>query len=121
MVKRTYPQNNEIVQAIVELKKAFLDSKVKLWKRLYKEASRPTRSRRRINIVRLDKHTKDNDIVVVPGKLLGIGIMTKKITVAPLQISEKARQKLEKANCKIITITELIKNNPKATNIKIIG
>jgi len=121
MVKRTGPQNNDIVDAISELKKAFLDSKVKLWKRLYKEISRSTRNRRVVNIIRLDKHTKDNDVVVVPGKLLGVGTMTKKITVAPLLISEKAEQKLKDAGCKVISFKDLIKNNPKGTNVKIIG
>jgi Ribosomal protein L18E len=43
----------------------------------------------------LNKYTNDGDIVIVPGKLLGYGMVNKKITVAAWRYSLNAKEKLE--------------------------
>ncbi len=64
-----------------------------------------------------DKDTQ----VVVPGKLLGSGALDKALTVAAFDFSQSARDQIEKAKGKAITITELLKANPTGKGIRIIG
>lgn len=58
---------------------------------------------------------------MIPGKVLSSGSLTKKITVAAWAFSEKAKEKIQKAGGECISIEELIKRNPKGSNIRIIG
>ena len=74
-----------------------------------------------VNLDKIDKESKDGDLVIVPGKILGNGEMTKKIRVAALNFSESAKEKLGKHKSEMITILEEIKRNPKAQGIKIIS
>jgi large subunit ribosomal protein L18e len=56
----------------------------------------------------------------VPGKVLGEGDLTKKVTVVAFSFSDEARTKIAKSG-KAMTITELLKSNPKAQKVKILG
>ena len=113
-------KNEELSSLIVELKKAAIDNDVKLWKRIAEDLEKPTRSRRVVNIYKLSKYTNDKDLVIVPGKVLGTGELTHKLEVAAYTFSDGAVAKIN-SNGKAMTIRELLKSNPKAKNIKIIG
>jgi large subunit ribosomal protein L18e len=69
----------------------------------------------------LNRYTKEGETVVVPGKVLGAGKMDHPIYVAAFAFSERARLKILKAKGKCLSILELVKRNPKGTNVKIIG
>lgn len=120
MVKRTGPQSLELQKLIEELKILGNKNKINLWKRVVKELEKSRRTRRKVNIYRINKYTRDNEIALVPGKVLSMGDLTKKITVAAYQFSETAREKINHTG-KAISIKELIKENPKGKRIRIIG
>ena len=102
------------------LKKTAIENDVAIWKRVASDLEAPTRRRRVINVYKLDKFTKDNEIVVVPGKVLGTGELNKKITVAAYTFSEQALQKIN-AKGKALSIKELVEKNPKGSKIRIMG
>jgi len=58
---------------------------------------------------------------VVPGKVIGTGKIDHPITVAAFSFSEKAKEKIKVARGKAISLLQLIKKNPKGSNVKIIG
>jgi len=120
MVKRTGPTNPNLKELIHSLKKLSLEKKVKIWKRIALDLEKPTRQRRQVNIYNINKSTKDNEIAIIPGKVLSDGELTKKITVAALNFSEKAKEKINKAG-KAISIQDLMKENPQGKNTRIIG
>ena len=72
------------------------------------------------NIYKINKTTRDGETAIVPGKVLSEGELTKKITVAAWQFSEKAKEKINKVG-KAVSIKELIKKNPKGSKVRIIG
>lgn len=74
-----------------------------------------------VNISRLNRYTKENDQVVVPGKVLGAGLIDHPVTVAAFAFSNEAREKISRAKGKCISIPDLIKINPSGTNVKILG
>jgi len=61
----------------------------------------PRRKRVTVNIEKINKETKENDIVAVPGKILGKGNMEHEITIAALSFSSEALKKLKEAKCKV--------------------
>ena len=120
MVKRTGTTNMILNDLIRELKKLSTKEKVNIWKRIAKDLEKPTRQRRKANIFKIDKYTRKDETVIVPGKILSEGELTNKITVAAWEFSDKAREKINKVG-KAISIKELMKSNPKGKKVRIIG
>ena len=57
--------------------------------------------------------------MVIPGKVLSQGEITKKKIIA-LNFSKKAKEKIEKAGGKALSILEEIKLNPEMKGLKIL-
>ena len=120
-MKRTGPINPVTRKIVRELEKSSVKYKAKIWKRVADDIKRPRRIRRAVNIGRLERYCKEGETVVVPGKLLGGGRLTKKLVVASLEASESAKKKVEMAGGKWMSLGELIKKNPEGRNIRLVG
>ena len=114
------PTNPVLSGLIQELKKKANEHGVKIWKRIAEDLSKSSRSRRIVNLYKLDKNTKEGETIVVPGKVLGVGELNHKITVAAWSFSGNALEKINKVG-KAIPISDLLKENPKGKRIRIIG
>lgn len=119
-MKRTGPTNPYLMDLINELKDLSRKQNVQIWNRIAEDLEKPTRKRRAVNIYRIDKYTKNDETAVVPGKVLSIGNLNKKIKVAAFQFSNQAKEKINLVG-KAITIKELIKENPQGRKVRIIG
>ena len=120
-MKRTGPSNVILLTLVAELKKRSNDQKVNIWKRVANDLEKPTRKRRVVNLSRINRYTKENEIIIVPGKILGAGILEHKLTISAFQFSDGAKEKIEKAGSKIIPLLELSKDNPTGKGVRIIG
>jgi len=120
MSKRTGPSTLELSRLIVELRRLSSKQKINLWKRVAEDLEKPTRQRREVNLYKINKYVKSGETALVPGKVLNLGNLDKKITIAAYKFSQKAREKINKSG-KAISIKELIKENPKGNKIRIIG
>ena len=120
MTVRTGPTSTATKKLIVDLKRLSTKEKVNLWRRLADDLLKSTRQRREANIYKINECTRDGEIAVVPGKVLSEGELNKKITVAAFKFSEKAKQKINKIG-KVISLQQLIKDNPKGKKCRIIG
>lgn len=121
MVKRTGPTNPILLKLVAELKKKSNEQSANIWKRIANDLEKPTRQRRVVNLSSLSRHTKENEIVVVPGKVLGAGDLNHKITISAFQFSDGAKEKLEKVGAKIVPLLELSKSNPSGKGVRIMG
>lgn len=120
MVKRTGPTNPYLKKLIEELRGQSFKNKTPIWKDVAERLNKPRRSKIEINLSRLDGIVDDGDVVVVPGNVLGDGELNKKITVAAWRFSPSAQEKIKKSKSKIMTIDELMKENPKGSGVKIL-
>jgi large subunit ribosomal protein L18e len=97
-----------------------------LWKAngIYRRASRilsrPSRITPTVNLWRIAKFVKPGDIILVPGKVLGDGELSQNCTLVPFAISTAAKQKVLDGGAKLLTITELLEQNPKGTGVRLI-
>ena len=112
------PKRLELIKA---LKESARKEEAGIWGILADELSRTGRNRREVNLWKLSEDTKEGETVVVPGKVLGDGDIDHKIHVAAYKFSENAKKKIEKSGGKSMTINELVKKNPKGSNIRLIG
>ncbi len=119
-MKPTGPDNPVTISLIKSLKKEAIEKKVKIWKAIASELEKPRRRQRVVNINEINKHCKDNETIIVPGKVLALGELDKKITVAAFSFSQEALTKINQKG-KAISIPELMKINPKGSKVRIIG
>lgn len=75
--------------------------------------SSPTRQRVKKNLEELDKESKKDETIIVPGKVLGEGSISKKVKIIALDFSLSAEEKLKKAGCEISTIKQEMGENKK--------
>lgn len=120
MVKRTGPTNEKLREAIVLADKASKKYKSELFKVLSKELNKPARIRRTVNIYKINKVTRDGETAVIPGKVLSVGDLTKKITVAAWEFSDKAKEKINKSG-KAVQLLDIINSNPKGKKYRLVG
>lgn len=119
MVKRSGPTNYQLQTLLEDLAPKTVESR--FWKRVASDLKKPSRQRRVVNVYTIDKVARDGEIILVPGKVLSLGDITKKVTVAALQFSSQARDKITAAQGKVLTIRELFEQNPEGKNVRIVG
>ncbi len=77
---------------------------------LIKLSTKPKRLRPSVNLSKLDRLVKESESIIVPGKVLGSGVMNKKIKIAAIDFSASAVEKLNTAKCEIVGIDEMLAN-----------
>lgn len=120
-MKRTGPTNIHLKNLIARLKKISYTEKAAIWKRIANELEKPTRKRRVVNLSKINRYSREDETVIVPGKVLGAGSLNHKLTIAAYSFSDSAKENITKSNGKALTIQELINQNPKGKKVRIIG
>ncbi|MCK4757753.1 MAG: 50S ribosomal protein L18e [Thermoplasmata archaeon] len=116
--KKTNPNTTSL---ILELKKVSRDNDAAIWRDIARRLEKPSSRWSEVNLSEIDRHAKDKDTIVIPGKLLGSGNITKAVNVAAFRASESAKKKLESAGGKLMKIEELAASNPKGSGVRIMG
>jgi len=119
-LRKANTTNPELTELIRFLKRQSRENKNKIWRKIAEILTKPRRKRIAVNISRLNRYTKRNDMVVVPGKVLGAGEINHPITVAAFAFSKEGENKIKAAKGKCLSFFELVKKNPKGSNIKVI-
>jgi len=118
-MRRTKATNPRLINLIETLKIESYKNDAKIWKDIAKRLSKPARKRAEVNISKINRYTKEDDIVIVPGKVLGSGKLNHKVVVAAFSFSETAKRAIEESGGKYLTIEELLKKNPKGSMVRI--
>jgi large subunit ribosomal protein L18e len=118
--RQTKSTNPNLVSLIRLLEKKSRENDAAVWMDVAKSLSQPKSKRVKINVSKINRHTKENEEVVVPGKVLGSGMMNHPATVAALDFSDEARSKIVGAKGKCLSLPEVIEANPKGANLRII-
>ncbi|HSA98502.1 MAG TPA: 50S ribosomal protein L18e [Candidatus Nitrosotenuis sp.] len=113
--------NQVTIKMVKELKQASIKNDAPIWSKIAEMALKPGVARRVVNLTKIDSVTKDSDIIMVPGKLLGTGSISHKITVCPFSISTSAAKKIQDAGGKIVSHSEMISKFPSGKGVRIIG
>ena len=90
------------------------------WKRIAQHISGSRRKYLEFNLNEIDAKSSEGDTIVISGKVLGGGFLTKKIRICAMSFSESALFKLKNTKSEAVKIIDEIKKNPKAEGVKIL-
>ncbi len=113
--------NQVVIQMVKELKQASVKNDAPIWSKLAKLALKTSSSKRVVNLTKINDITKENDVIVVPGKVLGTGNVLHKVTLSSFSISNSAAKKIIESGGKIISFSEMIEKFPTGKGVNIIG
>ncbi len=115
--RRTDPNKIALIRS---LRGAAAKNKTQIWALLASEMSNANRSRVAVNISRLNRVSSPGDVLLIPGKVLGAGSLNHRLEVVAESFSEAAQKKIKNAGGQCLTIEELVKRNPKGSQVRII-
>ena len=113
--------NQTVLHMIKDLKQASKKNEAPIWSRLADLAVKPSTSRRVVNLARINKITKENNVLFVPGKVLGTGNISHKISLCSFSISRTATKKIIQSGGKIMKLSDMIEKYPTGKGVTIIG
>ncbi|NIO44279.1 MAG: 50S ribosomal protein L18e [Candidatus Aenigmarchaeota archaeon] len=120
MPKRTGPTNPILKKLIEDIRSKGHKEKMPFLLEIAKKLEKSRRKKPEVNLSKLNRVCKNNETVIVPGKVLSSGTLKKPLTVAAANFSMSAVEKIQKAGGKAISIRELTGTNPKGTGVRIV-
>ena len=107
-------KDNQMLQGLID---DLMKNKKPFWRRVASELSRPRRKKVEVNLSKIEQYAADDSTVLVPGKVLGAGMLSKKLTVAAFAFSGNAKKLIGDAGGKVVTIENLHKSNPEGRGV----
>ncbi|MCK4717292.1 MAG: 50S ribosomal protein L18e [Thermoplasmata archaeon] len=120
-MKKNKKSNQHLVDLIQDLKRRSHENSAPIWRDVAKRLERPSKNWAEVNISRIARHVEKDTVVLVPGKLLGSGDIDIPVTIASYRASESAVNKINSAGGRVMTIQDLMKENPKGTGVRLMG
>jgi large subunit ribosomal protein L18e len=114
-------KNPELHRVVVALRKAANAHDAAIWGSVADRLERPRHRLTPVNVAHLDRLAEADEWVVVPGKVLADGMLSKPITVAAAGYSHEARAKIHAAGGKALTIPELLHAKPNGAGVRLLG
>jgi large subunit ribosomal protein L18e len=108
-------------ETTLNLERAYKKSRARIWLRV-KELLLKTRSRKpSVNISKISKLTSDGDLVLVPGKVLGDGLISHKLIIGAFSFSEKSLEKIQKVGGQSLSLIDFSKKYTDGKKVVLIG
>ncbi len=119
MLRTIVKENPELRRTLIELRKAAKAHDAPIWAAVAERLARGRHQTTPVNVGHLERIIEAKATVVVPGKLLADGRITKPLTVAAFHTSASAREKIHRAGGSVITIHELVKERPDGAGVRL--
>jgi len=112
-IKKTQTTDKNLFDLIQNLRKLSNKTGVSLYRAVAFELSRSASQRCKVNVSKLNKLCKNKDTIIIPGTVLGDGLIEKSLTVIGFKATFGAIEKIEKAKGTFIKIEDFIKGDLK--------
>jgi len=111
--------NPRLTRLIADLKSASRSAEGDVWSDVADRLEKPRSTHAEVNLGRIERYAQEGETVVVPGKVLGSGVLTKDVDVAAVDFSGTAQTKIEQVG-DTMKLEAAIEQNPDATNVRVI-
>jgi large subunit ribosomal protein L18e len=111
--------NPRLDSLIADLKSVARDSGGDVWKDVAERLEKPRRTHAEVNLGRIERYAREDETVVVPGKVLGSGALRKEVTVAAVDFSGSAETKIDQVG-ETKRLEQALEDNPDGANIRVI-
>ena len=115
-MSKTNPRLNSL---IADLKATARDGGSDVWADLAERLEKPRRTHAEVNLGRIERYAREEETVLVPGKVLGSGALRKDVTVAAVDFSGSAETKIEAVG-EAVQLEEALEDNPDGSDVRVI-
>ena len=119
MVRKVTKTNPNLIELIDNLKEKAYKEDAAIWRDVARKLERSNRRTAEVNLSSINRVANADETVLIPGKVLSDGALDNKVTVAALKFSKRAQEKIENAGGVCLSISEILEENPKGSNIRI--
>ncbi len=119
-MKPTGPTNPRLIKMINRLEEISRLNNSSIWRTVANKLRKPTRARIEVNLWKINKYSEGYKAVLIPGKVLGEGEISKPAVVAAASFSETAKRKIEEAGGKAYLLDEYAEQNPTGSGTRIL-
>jgi len=113
--KKADPTNPILVETLELLQ----EQEASIWSSVAENLGKVNRKRPEVNLSDIDRVAEDGETVVVPGKVLGAGYLTKEVNVAAFKASNSAKEAINE-NGDFMFIQDLVEENPEGSGIRVV-
>ena len=117
MSSKTNPRLNDL---IAELKSTSKDTDADVWRDVADRLEKPRSRHAEVNLGRIERYAREEETVVVPGKVLGSGALQKNVTVAAVDFSSSAETKIDQVG-ETVQLEQLLEENPDGSDVRVIA
>jgi large subunit ribosomal protein L18e len=104
-------QNPRLISLIERLRERADEDDASVWEELASRLDTPSRSRAEVNVSRIERYADEDETVVVPGKVLGGGVLSKSVDVAAFDFSSSAREKIDDAGGEPVELDDFVEDS----------
>ncbi|WP_299279523.1 50S ribosomal protein L18e [Halovenus sp.] len=115
-MSKTNPRLNSL---IADLKSAARNSEGDVWSDVADRLEKPRRTHAEVNLGRIERYAQDGETVVVPGKVLGSGVLQKEVTVAAVDFSGTAETKIDQVG-DTMKLETALEQHEDGSNVRVI-
>lgn len=113
--------NPNLISLIEYLKDQARKNDASIWRDVAERLESPMKNWAEVNLSKIQRHVEEGDTIVVPGKVLGAGILDKEVTVGAFKASRSAKESISEAGGEYLKIRELAERKPDGSEIRILG
>jgi large subunit ribosomal protein L18e len=111
--------NPRLKSLIADLKSAARETDADVWATVADRLEKPRSTHAEVNLGRIERYAREDETVVVPGKVLGSGILQKDVTVAAVDFSGSAETKIEQVG-EPIELEQALERNREGSDVRVI-
>ncbi len=111
--------NPRLRSLIADLKSTAREAGGDVWGDVAERLEKPRRTHAEVNLGRIERYAREDETVVVPGKVLGSGTLRKEVTVAAVDFSGTAETKIDQVG-ESIRLEQALEDNPEGANVRVI-
>jgi large subunit ribosomal protein L18e len=112
-------KNIELVETINALQEASDIREENIWRVIANELNKAKRKRVAVNLSRINRFAESGEIIAIPGKVLGSGLLEKPLKIAAFTFSISAKEKIKWAKGESLSLVQLLDMNLPPSKIRI--
>jgi large subunit ribosomal protein L18e len=113
---KKFDSSNPILLETIEL---LQEQDAPVWGSVAENLGKVNRKRAEVNLSDIERVAEDGETIVVPGKVLGSGYLTKEVTVAAFKASNSAKNDINEEG-EFMFIRDLVEENPEGEEVRIV-
>ena len=113
--------NPVLDSTMLALKRASKSSGATVWLDASRHLSKSRSRKPTVNVGKIDRVTAKDSVILVPGKVLGSGVLSHPVVVGAYSYTATARRKIVEAGGEALTIPKFLERFPSGAGVTLIG